>query len=36
MKAEPFFYPTYRANRKQMRRSIEKVIRKAAGRLGNP
>lgn len=30
MKAEPFFYPTYRANRKQMRRSIEKVILKAA------
>lgn len=30
MKAEPFFYPTYRANRKQMKRSIEKVIRKAA------
>lgn len=30
MKAEPFFYPTYRTNRKQMRRSIEKVILKAA------
>lgn len=30
MKAEPFFYPTYRANRQQMKRSIQNVIRKAA------
>jgi len=30
MKAKPFFYPTYRANRAQMRRSIQNVIRKAA------
>lgn len=33
-KAEPFFYPTYRANRAQMKRSIQNVIRKAA-RLEN-
>ena len=30
MKAKQFFYPTYRANRAQMRRSIQNVIRKAA------
>lgn len=36
MKAQPFFYPTYRTNRKQMRRSIENVIRKAARLEGAP
>jgi HK97 gp10 family phage protein len=33
MKARPFFYPTYRANRKYIRHGIEHEIRKAVAKF---
>lgn len=33
MRARPFFYPTYRTNRRAMKRAIENVARKAAARF---
>lgn len=35
MKAKPFFYPTYRRNRKAIRSALEHEIRKAVGKLDN-